>query len=124
MAPLLLTVLALPARAGAAPGATLTWESCVSAARAANPSLREADLKADAALARRGQAWGGFLPRLSASGGSSDSGTVPTAFDPIALERWNGRVTASQSLFSGFSTVADVLAASADARAERARDRD
>ncbi|MEK7475331.1 MAG: TolC family protein [Candidatus Coatesbacteria bacterium] len=98
----------------------LTWEACVAEARAGNSALREAGLGLDAARARRNAAYGGFLPRVNASLGASDSDRNNRLWYRDLNSSWSARLSASQSLFSGFSTLADVLRSSASTRREEA----
>lgn len=129
-AALVLTALPAAVRAAAAPAPsattheTLSWADCVRESLDGSPQLREARHRLDATLARRGQSFGGFLPRLTASLSTGDSGSATPYFADLELDRYNARLSLNQSLFSGFATVADVRSAMADVRAERARLRD
>ena len=115
-------VLALPAILGAAETAPLSWDDCAKAAYANNPALLGARFRLDAARARRNSVLGGFLPRVSAGMSADDSGlgAAPDVRD-INLSPWSARVTVSQSLFSGFSTLSEAFRAAASVRQERAR---
>jgi outer membrane protein TolC len=95
---------------------TLAWETCVTEALAHNPDLQRARLDAAAAADRRNAAFGGFLPRLGADLGASDSATNRRLWFKDMNAWWTANVSASQSLFSGFATVADAVRASAAAR--------
>jgi len=97
-----------PSASAPAKPAVLTWDACVKEALANNPDLAQAKYRLVAAQARRNAAFGSFLPRVSAGLSAGDSGGTPY-FDSIEFEDWNARLSASQSLFSGFSTVADVM---------------
>jgi outer membrane protein TolC len=102
------------------PSATLTWEACVKESLANNPELAQSKFRLVAAQARRNAAFGGFLPRLSAGLSAGDSGGTPY-FDAVKFEDWSARLSASQSLFSGFSTVADVWRSMASVRRTKAQ---
>jgi len=119
LASLLIVVTAAPA-VGAAE-AVVGWADCVAEARRANPALHQAELQLRASRARRNSAYGGFLPRVSASLGASDSDEDARLWFRDMNASWSARLSASQSLFSGFSTVADVLRASASVRREEAQ---
>ena len=108
---------------GSAPAqaAELSWEECVKAALAANPEIQESRFQLDAATAHRSAAFGGFLPRISASVDTADSGTGNNPdLNDIEADSWSARLTASQSLFSGFSTLSDVRRNMAAVRRQRA----
>jgi len=97
----------------------LTWEGCVKTAKAGNSILNQARFRLDAARADRNAALGSFLPRVSGSVSASDSGTEPafSGYDP----GYGASLSASQSLFSGFSTASDVVRNYASVRKEKAR---
>ncbi len=116
--------LPAPVPDSATPAETLTWGQCAREGLAGSPLLREARYRLDAALARRGQSWGGFLPRAGLSLSTGDSGSGTPYFDDVTLDEFNARLSVNQSLFSGFATVSDVRQAYADVRAERSRLRD
>ncbi len=121
---LLATSLSLAARVSAtadATAVTLTWETCVAEALRANPSLRQARADLAAARDRRNAAFGGFLPRAGASLTASDGATEKRLWYRDLNASWSARLTASQSLFSGFATLADVTRAAAAARLAAAR---
>ncbi len=100
----------------------LTWEDCVQEARMNNPALRRARHRLKAAKARRNAAFGGFLPRVTTSAVGSDSDTEKRLyFQRIRRPHYSLGLKVSQSLFSGFSTVADYRRASASARSESSR---
>jgi len=115
------------ARAEAAPVAdeanlpVLGWNACVAEARTANPSLREAELSLAATRLRRNASWSDFLPRVSASLSTSDGGQNNRLwFRDMHAGSWSARVSASQSLFAGFSSIADVIRNYASVRREEA----
>jgi outer membrane protein TolC len=101
--------------------AELTWEDCVKAALTSNPGLRAERFQLDAATSRRSAAFGGFLPRISASADAGDSGSGNNPdLKEIGADSWGARLTASQSLFSGFSSLADVRRNLASVRKQKA----
>jgi len=97
-------------------GAPLTWEACVTEALAHNPDLQRAREDAAAAADRRNAAFGGFLPHLGGSVSGSDSAAGRRLWFQYINSWWTADLTASQSLFSGFATIADAVRASAAAR--------
>lgn len=102
----------------ATPAAPLDWESCAREALAANPALKRARYNLDSAQARRNASFSGFVPRISAGVSTSDSDDTRPYFDDAYFrhDRYRASLSASQSLFSGFSTVADVAGAYASTR--------
>jgi len=99
----------------------LTWDDCVKAALQTNPDIRAERFRLDAATARRNSAFGGFLPRFSASVGAGDSGTGNNPdVKEIGADSWSAQLTASQSLFSGFSTLSNVRRNLASVRRQQA----
>jgi len=101
--------------------AELEWDDCVRAAISSNPDIREARFRLDASTARRNAAFGGFLPKISASvdAGDSGPGNNPDLGD-IGADSWSARLGASQSLFSGFSSLSDVRRNMASVRRQKA----
>ena len=101
--------------------AELSWADCVKAAMATNPEIRGAQFRLDSSTARRNAAFGGFLPRISASVDTGDSGIGNNPdLNEIEADSWNARLTASQSLFSGFSSLSDVRRNMASVRRQKA----
>jgi len=101
--------VALSGAISAEPTAPLTWEDCVKSAMQSNPDIREARFRLDSATSSRSAAFGGFLPRFSASVGTGDKGAGNNPdLNEIDMELWQASLDASQSLFSGFSTLSDV----------------
>lgn len=105
-----------PPADGAGGAAVLTWEACVTEALAHNPDLARAREDAAAAADRRNAAFGGFLPHLGGSVSGADTGTGRRLWFRDINSWWTADLTASQSLFSGFATIADAARASAAAR--------
>jgi len=99
----------------------LGGEACLAEARRANPALREAELSLAAARLRRNGSWSDFLPRLNASLSTGDGDTDNRLwFRDMHGGSWSAGVSASQSLFAGFSSVADLLRSYASVRREEA----
>jgi outer membrane protein TolC len=73
----------------------LTWEDVARRAREANPTLAAATLDYQAAMAGTEVSANGFLPRLSASGGYSRSGSSGQS----AVENWQAGLDAAWDVF-------------------------
>ncbi|MEK7765113.1 MAG: TolC family protein, partial [bacterium] len=98
----------------------LSWPACVREARARNPDLARAAVRLAAARARRNAAFGGFLPRATASLSASDSASEKRLYFRDLDAGYAARLGVSQSVFSGFGTLADARQAAASARREEA----
>jgi len=87
-----------------------------------NADLKQSRLRLSAALARRNSAFGGFLPTVGGSVGANDKdNTTRPWFRDIDTKAYDAGLNASLSLFSGWSTIADVRRALASARNSRAQ---
>jgi outer membrane protein len=95
----------------AAVDAPLRWEDAVAHTQEKNSSLKSSSSETQASEAERKQAYGAFLPSISASARRSGSEvernniTVKSKSDSLSL-------TASLNIFSGFSTIGAVRRAS------------
>lgn len=105
---------------GGAAAEEIDWYQCAREALANNPDLKRARLSLRAARDRRSAAFGGFLPNVSGSVSASDSDSENRLYFRELDPGYSMRLGVSQSIFSGFSTLADFKGASAAARGEEA----
>lgn len=110
------------ARAAEAPAVErLTWEQCLAEASRSNAELLSARESLAAAEARTRGARSGYFPEVSGSLGYARGATSPSAnARAIPADSYTATLNASQSLFAGFRTQAQVAQASADEAIARA----
>ncbi len=105
---------------GGAKAEEISWDECTREASANNPDIKQARLSLKAARDRRNAAFGGFLPNATGSVSASDSDSENRLYFRDMDPGYSMRLGVSQSIFSGFSTLADFKGASAAARGEEA----
>jgi outer membrane protein len=127
---LLAAVIASPVRAQAPAGPEVTLTEAVRRAERVQPAVIRASADVRTAAAQRRNAWGAYLPRISASSSGSDFFSEgPARIDPVTGELTSGNsssrsvstsLSASLDLFTGFRRGAEMRAARATQTAAEA----